>query len=205
MLTKFKLFESTLNESSFFDLSIDDILNDKFFKQFKTDDFYDIILDGYIDHNDLDEDNKSEIENSEEFKEFLKNEFENSFEDFYYSITNLINNNKIKIYRTMTVDDNWLNRLKIQGKRLGIYWSWDVKSPQAYWGNSDKKNEVTIESEINEKYVNWDITTYQNIHPTYSEEREIRLFKNTPIYIKSIEFNGEKIDISYIKNKIFYS
>jgi len=204
MLTKFELFESTLNESSFFDLSIDDILNDEFLKKIKKDDWYDRVLEYFIEENKLDDNNKSEIENSEEFKERIKNELENNFDDFYNNITDLINNNKIKIYRKMTVDDNWLNHLKTQGKRLGIYWSWDIESTDTYWG-LDKKNEVTIESEINEKYIDWGITIYMNIHPYYSEEKEIRLFKNTQLNIKSIEFNGEKIDISDIKNKIFYA
>jgi hypothetical protein len=43
------------------------------------------------------------------------------------------------------------------------------------------------------------------MHPNYSEEKEIRLFKNTPIQIKSIKINDKEIDISILGNKVFYS
>jgi hypothetical protein len=207
MITEFKLFESTLiNESSFYDLSIHDILNDEFMKKFKNEDCVDLMLDWYIEEKDLEDDDKDEIEDSKEFEEYLKYTLENNFEDFYYNITDLIDDNgKISIYRAMTVDDNWLNHLKTQGKRLGMYWSWEYGSAEAHWGDWDKKNIVRIESEVNENHVNWDDTIYQNIHPNYSEEKEIRLFKNTPLKIKSIEMNDKNVDISNIKNKVFYA
>lgn len=44
-----------------------------------------------------------------------------------------------------------------------------------------------------------------NMHPNFSEEKEIRLFKNTPIRIKSIKINDNEIDMSIIGNKTFYS
>lgn len=206
MLTKFKIFESTLiSESSFYDISIDDILNNEFIKKFKKEDCMEYILSGYIEENDLNEENENEIKNSEGFEEYLKDTLIREFENFYNSIDDLINNDKLKIYRKMTVDENWIDHLKLQGKRLGEYWSWERESAESHWGDSSKKCEVCIESEINEKYVNWDYTIWMNTHPNYSEEKEIRLFKNTPIIIKSIEMDGEIIDISDIKNKIFYT
>ena len=205
-------FQRRLNESSFFIIDIDDILTDEFMKTFIKDDCVDMYLEDYIERNELNEDDEYEIENSEEFKEYLKDILKENFDDFCnnFRIDNSLTaagklKDTIKIYRKMTVDDNWLNHLKTQGKRLGIYWSWDSHSAEAHWGDWDKKNKVTIESEINHNYVNWDDTVYQNIHPNYSEEREIRLFKNTPIYIKSLEYNDEQVDISDIKNKVFYA
>jgi len=44
-----------------------------------------------------------------------------------------------------------------------------------------------LESEIDEKYVDWIDTIALNAHPIYKEECEIRLFKNTPVKIKKIE------------------
>lgn len=216
MLTKFKLFESILNESSFFDLSINNFFNDKFLNDFKKQesDFIRNELENYISDNDLDDNNESEIEDSTEFNEYIEDILKDNFIEFKETIYDIIDDNtdKIKIYRSIRVDDNWLNHLKTQGKRLGIYWSWDYDGAESHWGDFNKKNEVVIESEINEKYINWEETIYQNIHPNYQEEKEIRLFKNTPIIIKSIQFNdnsnddgNKEIDITEIKNKIFYA
>jgi hypothetical protein len=204
MITNYKVFELTLNESSFYDFSINNIFTDNFLKNFKNSekDLIDIMYDWYIQKNQ-DDDDELKIRDNNEFNEYIQNILIEAFEDFQYNMYTLIKNNKIKIYREMTVDDNWINHLKKQGKRLGIYWSWDYKSAESHWGDYNKKNTVTIESEIYEKYIDWDKTIYMNIHPNYLEEREIRLFKNTPIIIKSITFNNEKIDISEIKNKVF--
>jgi hypothetical protein len=71
-------------------------------------------------------------------------------------------------------------------------------------GDYKKTNTIIIEIEIDEKYINWITTLELNMHPSYLEEKEIRLFKNTPIKIKSIKINDKEIDISIIENKIFY-
>ena len=65
--------------------------------------------------------------------------------------------------------------------------------------------EAVIEIEIDEKYINWQETLTMNMSPDFSEEREIRLFKNTPININRITINGKEVDISEIKDKIFYA
>jgi hypothetical protein len=62
-----------------------------------------------------------------------------------------------------------------------------------------------METEIDEKYINWQETLTMNIHPSYPEEKEIRLFKNTPININRISINGKDVDISEIKDKTFYA
>jgi hypothetical protein len=53
--------------------------------------------------------------------------------------------------------------------------------------------------------VDWQSTFKLHTYPIYSEEREIRLFKNTPIKIKSISINDEVVDISVLGDKTFYS
>lgn len=35
------------------------------------------------------------------------------------------------------------------------------------------------------------------------DEKEIRLFKNTPLKINKLWINDEEVDITFIKNKIF--
>jgi hypothetical protein len=109
----------------------------------------------------------------------------------------------------MTVKKDWLKHLETQGNRLGIYWSWDPDSAEPHWGYDNLKREIMIESKINEKYVNWIETLQQNINPNFEEEKEIRLFKNTPIKILAI-YNqnayeeGKSMRISkLLKNKVF--
>ena len=197
-----------LNEASFHSFDNVDILNDKYIKNFiNSDDSVDSLLSWFIERNDLNEDDEDSIKLSKDFYYFVEEELERHLEEAKENIYDKIDyySNKITLYRAITVDDNWLQHLKVQGKRLGIYWSWDSRGAETHWGDSSKKNEAIIEAEIDEKYVDWKTTFEMNMHPNYSEEKEIRLFKNTPIQIKSININNNEIDISILGNKIFYS
>lgn len=197
-----------INEASFHSFDNDDILNDKYIKNFiNNDDIVDNLLDRYIEYNNLDENDKETIRLSEEFYEYIKDELYRHLEDAKENIYDKINyrSNKITIFRAITVDNNWLQHLKTQGKRLGIYWSWSSDGAETHWGDPTKKNEAVIEAEIDEKYVDWKTTFEMNMHPNFHEEKEIRLFKNTTIQIKSIKINDKEIDISILKNKVFYS
>lgn len=207
-MKKIRLFKQFINEASFHTFLDENIVNDKFITDFiKSDDSAYYLLNYFIEVNDLDEDDSDDIEKSPEYHEFVKDEFygylESTKDNLYDKID--YNTNKIKIYRAITVDDNWIDHIKKQGKRLGIYWSWDIDGAETHWGDPKKKKEALIESEIDEKYVDWIETFRLNIHPSYNEEREIRLFKNTPIKINSIKIDGDEIDIEEIRNKIFYS
>mgnify|MGYP000981140919 FL=1 len=206
-----KLIETTLNnflnEASFYNINDEDILTDKYIKNFINDGSAEGLLDWYIEQNDLDDQNEYDIKNTPEFYNFIKNYLEEQLEEAKNNIENEIdyNTNKIKLYRKITVDDNWLNHLKTQGKRLGIYWSWDKRMADTYWGDYNKKNVATIEIEIHEKYIDWITTLEMNMNPFYTEEREIRLFKNTPIKIKALSINDEDVDISFLNDKTFFA
>lgn len=194
-----------INEGSFYDVKDSDILNDKIIKKFIDDDFNGT-LDYYIEINDLDEDDKNEIQESEEYYEFVKDILERGLEEakdnIYYKIND--ESGKIKLYRAMDVDENWMEHLKTKGKHLGIYWSWDSEGAEAHWSKG-KKLDIIMETEIDEKYINWQETLTMNMLPSYSEEKEIRLFKNTPLNINRISINGKDVDISEIKDKTFYA
>ena len=196
-----------LNEESFYNISVDSILSDNGIKSIidSDPDGFQGLLDYYIEVNNLDDTNPKKIRNSSEFQSFVYQYLYNDTEEIFYTIDDCIHNGKIKLYRLITVGDNWLNHLSTQGKRLGIYWTFDKEKAEAYWADSSKSNTALIEIEINEKYVDWDVTFKQLTSPSYSEEKEIRLFKNTPINILSLEINDEPVDISIIKNKTFYA
>lgn len=197
-----------IKEGSFFNYNIDNILTDEYIKKWiKEEDMASIYLENFIDYNRIDtyDDNfnEDEIRNSSEFHEHIKNELERHLEEAIYNISSCIEDGKITLWRAITVDDNWLKHLEVKGKRLGIYWTWNEKSADTHWGNFDKKHTAIIETEVDENMIDWKDTISMNMHPNFNEEKEIRLFKNTPIKINSIEFNGKDIDISNIKNKTF--
>ena len=195
-----------INEGSFYDVKDSDILNDKFIKIFIKNDHFDSYLEYYIERKELDEDDKDEIRESDDFYEYIKDMLEQRLEEAKENIHYKIeyNTGKIILYRAIDVDDNWLEHLKTKGKHLGIYWSWDSDGAVAYWGKG-KKLEAVIEIEIDEKYINWQETLAMNMSPDFSEEKEIRLFKNTPININRISINGKDVVISEIKDKTFYA
>ena len=151
----------------------------------------------------LHDDDDDEIMESDRFKRWLKYDVEYRIDNFMYEIKDYINaNGIINIWRKMTVDDNWIKRLPTSGNRLGIFWSFDENAAEAHWGGNET-NKITIESEISQEYVNWDETIKLNIDPSIGEvEKEIRLFKNTPIIIKSLSINNEFVNIDSI-NKVF--
>jgi hypothetical protein len=195
-----------LNESSFFDFDVEDILTDKFIKySLKYDGMIDTYLEWFITEHDLDEDEVNS--NSLEFLNYIKNEYEDRFETVKEEIYDKIDydTNKLTIYRAITVDDNWFQHLNTQGKRLGIYWTYNENSAETHWGDFKKTNTAIIEVEIDEKYIDWKTTFELNVNLSTGDEDEIRLYKNTKLTIKSIKINDEYVDISNIRNKTFLS
>ena len=150
-----------------------------------------------------------DIIKSPEFKLFVKQELSNYLNQAINRISDKIIDGKIAIYREINVDQEWLENLLYQGKHLGVYWSWEKGNADSYWGKN-KQYTILISSEIDERYINWEETLYANMSPTYYEEEEIKLFKNTPIKINSIEQvkGGFKVPITFldmeeIRNKTF--
>lgn len=195
-----------VNEASFGSFNNDDILTDDFMLSC-TQTGADILIDWYKSEKGLEDAEDSEGLSSPEFLDFLKNELEKNLEEAKEKISNVINwrTNKVTLYRAITVDDSWLEHLKTQGKRLGIYWSWDEEGAEAHWGDYKKNKVAKIEVEIDEKYVDWKITLQMNTSISFKEEKEIRLFKNTPLKIKKLSIDDEEIDVSMFNGKTFYA
>jgi hypothetical protein len=144
--------------------------------------------------------------NEEQFKNWLYMDVKYKIENFLDKMQyNYIKNHSIKIYRAMKVDENYLEHFFKDGKRLGIYWAYEENNAEAHWGVYNKPVDVIFESIVNETKVNWFETISLNIDPNFENEKEIRLFKNTPLKIISMELNGEKINIDKLKNRVFYA
>ena len=199
--------QKIINEASFHSFDNDDILTDEYITNFIVSDGADGLLHWFMQENDIEDEDEDVVSNSPEYFSFIKDELERHLEDAKENIYDKIDyhSNKIILYRAITVDDNWLHHLKTQGKRLGIYWSWDDSGAETHWGDYSKKNLAVMEAEIDEKYVDWKTTFEMNMNPNFSEEKEIRLFKNTPIHLKRLTINDDEIDVSIFGNKVFYS
>lgn len=191
--------EFLLLEKSYFSLKKDDILSKSYMRDIMRDDFVEYYLNDYIEDNDLDEDDKDEIGSSEDYKNYIYRFLSDNYEEAMENIYDSIDGNTITIYRAMTVSGDYIKHIKKYGKRLGIYWSWDENGAETHWGDYSKKSVVVIVSELDEKYVNWKETLEMNIHPSFMEEKEIRLYKNTPLTIKSIYFDGEEVDLGELE------
>lgn len=165
----------------------------------------------------LTSDEKDEIMNSDEYEiiestrflEWVKYEVEYKIEDVIDNLKRIIDiNNRILIYRNMTISQEWLENIIHSGNRLGKYWSFDKNSAESHWGGNHEYT-IRITSIINEEYVDWVETVEANIDPNLGEdEKEITLFKNTPLKILSLEIkkNGgefKEYDKPGLKNKIF--
>ncbi len=198
--------QNYLTEMSMRQINVEDIVTKKYVDDLGLDSSS---LEGYLyDYkyqNDIDEDeDDDDITETPEFLQFVQDQLEDSFYEAKYEIENTIKNGYITIFRDMTVKPKWFDKLE-KHKHLGIYWSWDKQSAEAHWGKFDSGHRtIKMVSKIKEKYVDWQDTFELNINPTLgSEEREIRLFKNTPIKLDAIYVDGEEFDISKIKDKVF--
>ena len=193
-----------LFEGSVYNIKVKDILNDESIEHFLNDSFNEeTFLFNYINelglnldiYEDIEE--VEELKNSNDFKNYIKYEIEFRIENIIDTIKQqLTNKDTLILYRKMIVEQNWLENLK-EGNRLGIYLSWEKEAAEPHHGyNQENKNvDLLLVIEIKEEYVDWINTIRLNIQPTSEEEKEIRLFKNTPIKLIRLEINGKEKNI----------
>jgi hypothetical protein len=166
----------------------------------------DINYDEFIVTNDLDK--------FEDLFDSFKEHMVEKVSDVRYEIMDYIKpDGSFEIYRAMTVGDNWIDHLKTQGKRLGIYWSMKPTGADAYWSDEPRtpgfteELKFTITSKIHENAIDWMSTISLQLNDFIgADESEIRLFKGSPIRITRLQAPfGRDVDISAIKNKTFYA
>ena len=194
-------------ERSYDNFKIDDIINNKFIELQGEKDFLGPYVSQYMheEHNEFFEiwEDSSDIEESNDFKEWLIYELEYRYEKLRDLFLSLIDNGYITLYRSMMVQEDYLNKMEAgQIKRLGIFWTYDIESAEPHWGydKDNRSKEIILEIKINEEYINW-VETYRLglEHEFMNEEKEMRLFKNTPIDIQNIIFDGKEVDLKDIK------
>ena len=121
-------------------------------------------------------------------------------------IAGFIRGGKIKIYRGVNSVEPFTEKLLKKGV-LGKSWTYDMGSARSYRGN-DYGDDYIIQSEIDERYIDWDATIALNtIDVRGNFEREIRMVKGTPIKIERVYLMDGKmlrqLDDSEIKDKTF--
>ena len=163
----------------------------------------DSLIYDYIEENELHHNQSDDIDiNSIEFQTWIKNYLFDKFDNIVEDIDSYFYNEKITLYREIFVRPDWLEHLKKEGKRLGIFWTYKENMTDSYWGDYDKGDlKVKMKIIIDNKHINWYDTILLNLRNP--EEYEIRLFKNTPIKIEGLDIDGKAVDISSIKDKIF--
>lgn len=169
--------------------------------KYEMQDDYDLTPEEKEELMDADED---EILDTDRFKNWLKYEAEYRIDEFIRMIGGYLNeDDTITIWREMTVSDEWISKLPTSGNRLGMFWSYDKDSAEAHWGGGESKR-VLIQTSVKENYIDWNQTINANINLQLGEEeKEITLFKNTPIKIEALSVNGESIDVRPISDKVF--
>jgi hypothetical protein len=194
-------------ETAFVNIQKEDIINKDTLGIWTQNDFnrqlfmYSYAQENNLNPEEMDEDEWIQTEKAEKWIEYeIESRFYDTLNKFRYEI---IDGPKISIWRKMTVPNNWLEHLQKEGNRLGIHWSWDPDEAEEHWGYDESKDLVLIESVVNIDYINWSDTIRLNMDPTSEDEKEIRLFKNTPLQIISLQINEKDINIMSIKNKIF--
>lgn len=124
----------------------------------------------------------------------IKPELEQKYHDIVYTYQNHLNGEKC--YRAMTFPAS-INPLK--HPRLGIYWAVEEGAEEAHWGKNHKGGSVpvTYVAEIDLDMVNWHETIYARIDWSLGElEKEIRFFKNSPIFVYGCYINNKYYEIN---------
>ena len=194
-----------VNEEHFATVDTDKIITKKYFdlqfNQYASDYVDAYRMEERIPDNESDE----EIENSKEFKNWYRYELEARLEEALDKISSKIKpDGTIDIWRAMLVAPTWFDHLIKEGQRLGKYWTYEKDAAEPHWGynDNDKNVLVVLKTSVKEEYVDWFETLRLNTE-TFNEEKEIRLFKNTPIKIESLEIDLQPIDLKILKGKIF--
>lgn len=200
--------EMSISNVSLQDFNVKEIMNSWLFSSTETpvmmfkyamQDDYNLTPEQKEDLMDMD---YNDIVELPRFKSWLKYEVEYKIENFIDEIKNYIDGGFITIWREMTVDDKWIESLPKEAKRLGRFWSFEQDAAEAHWGGAGKR--IQLQTSINQNYVDWTQTIIANIDPQIGEdEKEITLFKNTPIKIEALLIDDKQIDVSGLRNKVF--
>jgi len=201
--------EVSINDVSAKNFNIDEIIKHWLFSspetpvhlfKYEMQDDYNLSNEEKESLMDADED---EILDSERFKKWIRYEAEYRIENALEEIGYKINGGVITIWREMVVDSKWIKSLAREGQRLGKYWSFEQGAAEAHWGGVGE-HKIQIQTSVREEHIDWQETIEANTDLDIGEdEKEITLFKNTPLKIEALTIDGKDFDVSGLFNKVF--
>jgi len=157
----------------------------------------------YVEHNEYSCKNLRKIMRTTAFLNWAHEDIYLKLEEFN-SLYDFSNSNKLKLYRSIEVDFNFIDIAKNSKQiKTGIYWTNDYEYAIPY--NSPYMNsglEYIFHAEVDRRSVNWFKTFLLHICNVYGEdEKEIRLFNSKKIHNLKIEEKGEILfyDFKYKK------
>jgi hypothetical protein len=146
---------------------------------------------------------KEETEITDEVRDFLTEELMDRAESAVLKIKSLVKDGQLRIWREITVNEDYLDHLSSSAKRLGIYWSWDEASAHAHWGYGDGRSKIVkFEATVPLGYIDWVQTIQANSDLFLFEENEITLIKGVPVTLSGLKVDGNPVDLTNI-NKQF--
>lgn len=121
--------------------------------------------------------------NTSRFKRWLRQWSYDEVEVAFDTVRRLFQGNMIKVWRVITAPATW----KVDQQHPGIYWSWEMHAAEAHWGAFSGGDVAwEIAGEIAFQDVDWPSTLAGNAHPSYAEEKEIRLIEGRPVKILGV-------------------
>ena len=152
---------------------------------------------------DYDEYNNFLKENKESFYSWLEYELKYKMENFIEDIKYSLNNNKLTLYRGMSVEESFLTKINQEQTNLGVCWSLDKEVTNEFSFSSENSKSLLMISEIDINEINLLDTMRLHLHPSL-EEKELRVQSFGKIKLKEIYYDNKKIDINdKLLNKTF--
>jgi len=139
------------------------------------------------------------IEDLDEFKDTfvrsLNNLFEKCNSEYFYDLENAIYNSedpkRLQIYRAITLPSNIEELDDYDG--IGIYWTYDMDKSEAYWSRYHR--DFILEGWVYTEGIDWKQTVYASLYGL-KEEREIRLYSETPIQLTNVYMESSFDDLN---------
>jgi len=208
-ILSFKLFEKNLSN-----VTSGEIVTKKFIDLQDNKDFLSPYAVQYAweeNRENIDPDNEAyDIIKTKEFQDWLAYELEYRFDNLKDEFNMLVRGNKVTLYREMMVGKDYLEKMKTgKIKRIGRYWTHDEDHVEPHWGHNDPKSKESIifETDISQEHIDWIETFRLNLEHEYmNDEKEVRLFKNTPLILTNVTWNGNVIPANELEviNKFGY-
>jgi hypothetical protein len=139
-------------------------------------------------------------EDSGEYERHLEEWCVSRVDEAAGNIAYQFNGDEIHIWRAITAPRDWTP----EGRHPGVCWSWEEDAAEAHWAvtNPAFVNWV-LEAIVHSNQIDWVTTLYQNAHPSFDEEKEIRLIDRTPVKLISAKHDGDLSEAGVIKLRGF--